>query len=452
MVFDLDGVLFDSKQLHYSAFNQALAELTETEGIDLSDHHQFLDGLPTRRKLDVLATRIGLDEALKTSVYNRKQELTRFALSAVSEDKKLAELLSFIRAQGIPIAVASNSIRATVEEALSSLGVMGLVDLYLGNEDVSNPKPHPEMYWKCMSTFAVMPHETLIFEDSKIGREAALHSGGVLVPVDSRTDLTLGLIERNLEETVTKSVNQQPWVDPKLNVLIPMAGRGSRFEAAGFTFPKPLIEVRGKPMIQKVVENLNIRANFIFLVQAEHYDRYQLKHLLELVSPGCTIIQVDGVTEGAASTTLLARDLINNSSPLLIANSDQQIVWDSSETMYSLQESSYDGGILTFRSTHPKWSFARISEDGSILEVAEKKPISDIATTGIYYWKRGSDYVRSVEDMMTAKDKVNGEYYICPSYNHAIANGLKFRTFEVSEMWGIGTPEDLERYLREADF
>jgi len=176
-----------------------------------------------------------------------------------------------------------------------------------------------------------------------------------------------------------------------------MAGAGSRFEAAGYTFPKPLIEVRGKPMIQVVVENLNIDARYIYIVQKSHYEKYNLDYLLRLVTPRCEIVQIEGVTEGAACTTLLAKEFIDNGDALVIANSDQFVEWNSGETLYSFMADGIDGGIVTFHATHPKWSFAKIDEDGIVTEVAEKKPISDIATVGIYFWKKGSDYVKYSE-------------------------------------------------------
>ena len=151
-----------------------------------------------------------------------------------------------------------------------------------------------------------------------------------------------------------------------------MAGRGSRFESLGYTFPKPLIEVKGKPMIQVVVDNLNIKAKYTFIVQKNHYVKYNLQYLLNLIAPNCNIVQVDGITEGAACTTLLAESFINNDKPLLIANSDQYIKWNSQECLYFFSDKSIDAGILTFKATHPKWSYAKVDKDGFVKEVAEK--------------------------------------------------------------------------------
>jgi len=158
---------------------------------------------------------------------------------------------------------------------------------------------------------------------------------------------------------------------------------------------------------------------------------------------------VDGITEGAACTTLLAKEYINDGSPLLLANSDQYVDWDSNQFLYSMQADGVDGGILTFESIHPKWSFAKLDEDGFVSEVAEKKPISDKATVGIYYWAKGSDYVKYAEQMIANDTRVNGEFYVCPVFNEAVADDKKIKTFHVDKMWGLGTPEDLEVFLND---
>ena len=201
-------------------------------------------------------------------------------------------------------------------------------------------------------------------------------------------------------------------------------------------------------MIKVVTENLNIKANYIYIVQKSHREKYNLDTLLGMVSPGCKIVEVEEITEGAASTTLLAKEYIDNDNPLVMANSDQFIEWDSNEFMYKMSETDCDGGIVTFESTHPKWSFAKVNESGLVTEVAEKNPISNIATVGVYYWKKGSDYVRYAEQMIEKNLRVNNEFYVCPVFNVAIQDNKEIRTFEITKMWGLGTPEDLNTYLR----
>ena len=230
-----------------------------------------------------------------------------------------------------------------------------------------------------------------------------------------------------------------------MNIVVPMAGAGSRFEKAGYTFPKPLIEVKGQPMIAKVVENLNLQGRYIFLVQKAHFEKYDLKNLLNLIAPGCKIVQIEGLTEGAACTVLKAKDLIDNDQPLIISNSDQFIKWNSFETVSSFNDA--DGGILTFKSVHPKHSFAKVDGDGYVTEVAEKNPISNDATVGIYHFKKGSDWVKYAEQMIEKNIRTNNEFYVCPVYNEAIESGLKIKASLVDEMWGMGTPEELNNFL-----
>lgn len=228
-----------------------------------------------------------------------------------------------------------------------------------------------------------------------------------------------------------------------------MAGAGSRFQQQGYKLPKPLIDVNGKPMIRWVVENLNMKANFVFVVQKAHYGQYNLGIILPLIAPGCKIVQTDGLTEGAACTTLLSKEYIDNSDHLLIANSDQFVEWDSCDFMYHMISADADGGILSFRdpSLNPKWSFAKLNEQGNVVEVAEKKPISDIATVGIYYFKRGDEYVRLAEQMISKNIRVNNEFYICPIYNEYVQSNKVIKTKDCSKMWGLGTPEDLSFFL-----
>ena len=315
------------------------------------------------------------------------------------------------------------------------------------NQDVKNPKPNSEMYMRCMIKAGVNPNETLIVEDSHIGRKGAIASGGILCGVKNTTEVAYDKIKKYINESNNEI--KPKWQGGKMNVLIPMAGAGSRFEQVGYTFPKPLIDVTGKPMIQMVTENLNIEAKYIYIVQKEHYEKYNLKYLLNLITNNnCEIVQIDSLTEGAACTTLLAKEFIDNDEPLLIANSDQFVEWDSNEFMYSMVADNVDGGILTFEATHPKWSFAKLGNDGFVSEVAEKKPISNIATAGIYYWAHGSNYVKYAEQMIEKDIRTNNEFYVCPVYNEAIQDGKKVKIFQIEKMWGLGTPEDLEVFLK----
>lgn len=450
IIFDLDGVLLDSRDLHFESLNMALELISPSHVISRPEHLKLFDGLNTRRKLEILSEKYNLDPSLHNQIWNLKQGFTSSLLDNLNSDIELQKMFMLIREHNIAIAVASNSIGETVRKVLAKLGIESLVDFVVANEDVKFSKPFPEAYWKCMIEFGALPSNTVIFEDSEIGRRGALSSGAFLHTLRNRQDLTLGRVEKAIRQLTKGSVNMDSarWKSDVLNILIPMAGAGSRFSDAGFTFPKPLIEVQGKPMIQSVVDNLNIEAQYVFIVQKKDHEKYNLDYLLNLIAPGCKIVVTEGLTEGAACTTLLASEFIDNDQPLLIANSDQLIEWDSSETMYALETSNVDGSILVFNSSHPKWSYARVDSEGFVTEVAEKKPISNLATVGIYYWKKGSDYVKYANQMIEENERINGEFYVCPVYNFAIKDRKSITTRYVDKMWGIGTPEDLDIYLR----
>jgi HAD superfamily hydrolase (TIGR01509 family) len=450
LIFDLDGVLVDTKDIHYNSLNAAL-RTCNYPNINHDEHLARFDGKSTNEKLRMLVEEDRINPTDVAQIAQRKKEFTQSSiLMHIKQNGTMISDFVLLRAQDCKIAVASNAIRETVVACLERLGIINYVDYFVSNEDVKYHKPHPEIYWNCMTRFGATPANTLIVEDSAVGREAALASGAHVLMVDSSYH-SMGWINpifAKLSEIEKDMFKNLPWADTKMNVLIPMAGAGSRFAAQGYTFPKPLIEVRNKPMIQVVVENLNIMANYIFIVQKEHYEKYNLNYLLNLIAPNCKIVQVDGITEGAACTTLLAKQYIDSDDKLIIANSDQFIEWDANKTLYSLTASALDGGILTFKSTHPKWSFAKVDENGFVTEVAEKKPISDDATVGVYYWKHGKDYVKYAEQMIAANKRVNNEFYVAPTFNEAIADGKKFGIRQIENMWGIGTPEDLNYFLQ----
>jgi len=235
-----------------------------------------------------------------------------------------------------------------------------------------------------------------------------------------------------------------------MKILIPMAGEGSRFAKEGYTFPKPLIDVDGKPMIQRVVENLDFDCEYIFLVRNSHLKKYGgLRETLHIITNNrANIVEVEGLTEGAACTALLAKDYINCDDDLLIANSDQIIDYQPQNFNLIKNLTDVDSIVWTFNDVHPKWSFVKTNARGFCTEVAEKKPISDIATCGIYWYRKGSDFVSCAEQMINKNIRVRNEFYIAPVYNELIGQGKTLVPFFVNKMHGIGTPEDLKTYLR----
>ncbi|AGE59680.1 hypothetical protein ATCVTN60342_194R [Acanthocystis turfacea Chlorella virus TN603.4.2] len=439
VIFDLDGVLFDGVDLHFKSFNKALSQVDEKYVISSAEEGKF-NGIPTRMKLQKLTEERGLPEDIHHRVWEKKQQIFFESISSMGQDIQKIRLMSSLKDLGYKIAVASNSIMETVKAVLTRKGLIEYVDLYLSNDDVTHPKPNPEIYTLCVQKLGVAPSECIIVEDSFVGKMAANASGCHVLPVKNPDDVVLERI-LNYITYINNGGDTK-----KLNIVIPMAGLGSRFANVGYTLPKPLIDVNGKPMIQVVVENMNINAHYIFIAMKQHVEQYDIeKTIKEITCDNYTILTVDGLTEGSACTVLKARDIINNDNPMILINSDQYLEWDAYEFLVAAQ--GVDGLISVFEADHPKWSYAKTDDNGYVTEVAEKKVISNLATTGLYYFAKGSQFVRCADTMITKNIRTNNEFYNCPIYNEAILEGAVVKTHGCTKMWGIGTPEDLEVFL-----
>lgn len=442
IIFDLDGILVDTKPLHFEALNCSLGN---KYALSWDEHLKIYDGLPTRRKLELLTKNKGLPTDLYDKVWLDKQQNTKNLLNkTIGFNRSLVNLFCELRVKQYKLFVATNSIKETTKIMLDNIGVLPLLDGYLTNEDVKSPKPHPEIYIRTILESGFLPNECLILEDSIHGVLAAQNSCANVMIIDKLEEVNL----ENIMSEIHKIENPQNGTKKKFpfkgNILIPMAGEGSRFQKAGYVFPKPLIDtINNKPMIQLVVESIGLDGQYIFLVRKEHLEKYNIQQTLNLIAPGCDIVIVDKLTEGAACTTLLAKELINNDLPLIIANSDQYIEWHPEEFLYLMNNQNIDSGILTFKNTHPKWSYAKIDNDGFVTEIAEKNPISTHATVGIYYYKKGSEYVKCTERMIQKNIRTNNEFYVAPVGNQLIENGGKIKIYDVDKMIGCGTPEDL---------
>lgn len=238
----------------------------------------------------------------------------------------------------------------------------------------------------------------------------------------------------------------------KINIVIPMAGLGSRFSEVGYDKPKPFIDVNGKPMIVRVLDNLSYpNAHFILVARKEHLEREKVLVALIEKEYNATFISIDKLTEGTACTVLYARKYINNNLPLLIANSDQIIDISIKDYIDDCFKRNLDGSILTFKDVelNPKWSFAKLDTNDIVVEVKEKEAISEFATVGIYLFNKGSQFIDAAIDMIIENDRVNNEFYTCPVYNYMIKESAKIGIYniEFEAMHGIGTPDDLSLYL-----
>ena len=467
ILFDLDGVLVNSRVLHYETFRAALNFVCPQKDLSWKDHEQEFDGVSTRLKVQKCIEKGYLTEQQGQVLFEKKQQLTQERLpTTIQPRESLKLLLTTLNNQGFRLFCCSNSIRKTVDTTLTLLGVLPLFEATYSNEDVTNPKPSPELYELAMKQCFLNSKECLIVEDSAIGRTAAYASGAHVLEVEDAEDLTATLMQDTLyllgrgEPVYPRTL---PFGKPvTFHVVIPMAGEGSRFREAGFTIPKPFIPVGGKPMIQWVIENMiprsipleHYKLKFHLIVRAAHAKGNQLDQLFwDLPSNvSYTYHTTDGLTEGAACSVLLAEKEINNTDPLLIINSDQYLEWNPDLFYKCLLNPEYDGNILTFYQPDPydlKWSYAKVNKEGLVTEVQEKKWISPYATVGLYGWRKGKDFVRYAKEMIAKNIRVKNEFYVCPVYNEAIEDGQSVRVKLCSGMWGLGVPEDLQKFRTE---
>ncbi len=457
IVFDLDGVLVDSRNLHYEALNKALEEVNPAYVISVEEHLAKYDGLPTNKKLALLSKDKGLPTGFHTQIWKRKQDLTVELISKlIKPNLQQQNLLKELKRRGYRLYCASNSISLTLIEMLKALNILDEFERIYSNEDVIHPKPHPMIYMKCCCDNGLIPCQTMVVEDSPIGRVSATLSGCHVCPVACPHTVTLDVIQNSINTAQTK--NKATTIDTRwhadIQVVIPMAGLGSRFATKGYQHPKPLIPIGApgyeKPMIHWVVENLNINgAKFIFVVRREHLKYTEM--VLKEIAPECKLVVVDETTAGPAASVLLAKEqgFLEDNKPLLIANSDQWLEWDPNAFLY--QSQTVDGSISVFKQTDPndvKWSYVRLNTDGLVDMTREKEVISDLASTGVYYWSKAGDYVKYAKQMIHENYRVNNEFYVCPVYNWAIRDNKKIKVVECKKMWGLGVPDDLDSFMK----
>lgn len=322
VIFDLDGVLVDARELHYEALNRALAKFGFN--ISRSEHLATFDGLPTRRKLDLLTERKGLPKKIHDEIWREKQRQTKLVIKDIFRpDKEQIAMIDRLKEDGLTVSVCSNSVQQTIELMLEKLELLDKIVFFLSNEDVQQAKPHPEIYLRAFLKLGAAPAECLVIEDSHHGRASAYAAGAHLCGVAGPSEVSYERIRESINVangTAAKRRFIPKWQGRGLRVVIPMAGEGKSYQRAGYSFPKPLVDIFGKPMVQWVVENMNTEGQFIFIVLRDHYDQYNLKYLLNLIAPGCEIVSLDKPTQGAAVSVLAAKSLFDDEDPLTIVN------------------------------------------------------------------------------------------------------------------------------------
>ena len=239
----------------------------------------------------------------------------------------------------------------------------------------------------------------------------------------------------------------------KLNVLIPAAGVGSRFKVEGYEDIKPMIKIGCKTMIELAIKSLHLTGDFIFVINKENGQAKEFVKEIKTIVPNAKIIEIDYLTEGPASTALLASEYINNDNPLVIANCDQIMEWGDDEFFNIINETNKDGLVVTYNVLTEKNSYVKLDDEGNAIKFAEKQIISEYSLNGIHFWKKGSEFVSSAESMINKNIRVNNEFYIAPTYNEMVNENKKIGVYHIdkSKHWSVGTPDDLEKYLKHAN-
>lgn len=231
---------------------------------------------------------------------------------------------------------------------------------------------------------------------------------------------------------------------------MPMAGKGTRL--LGYdSYPKPLIEVLGKSIVEWAVETLRLDGNYIFCCKKEHIEKYDIDKKLKKIVPNCKIVLIDYQTRGTVESILEARNLINNDDELIISDTDHYLDWDPNFFNKQIRTKKIDGCVMVFSEEYDskKASYVKIDENGIVTESAEKNPISKIATVGLHYFKKGSDFVRYSDEMIEKDIKYNNEFYVTPVYNLFAQHKKKIIIHPIKKMWALGSPDELDLFLKE---
>lgn len=431
IIFDLDGVIVDTENLHYECLTEALS-IYDLK-IDKQEYEN-LSGVGTLKRLKKLLPNI--NETTLQEIYTLKGRLTIEKSKNLHLNDGAVEIIKYAKSTGLKLALASNARKDFVDFILRHFNIDKHFQFVISADSITTSKPNPEIFQIAMSQIGLKPEETIIIEDSLAGLQAAFSSGANVLSVSPNKPLSL--------DRFLQAANFQF----KPIILIPMAGMGSRFLDAGYEKPKPLIDVGGMSMIEKVISCVDSNADYVFIYQKQHNKNNQMVETIKNLKPGSKVIELDGLTDGAARTVLTAQDIIDERRPLIVVNSDNFIEWDFNRFLAHALHHELDGSIAIFASDrNPKWSFAKVNEDGLVLEVAEKNPISEYATAGVYYWDKAKYFFEGANAMIEKDIRVNNEYYVCPVYNENIESNQKIGCYFIDKMWGLGTPEDLQLFL-----
>ena len=453
IVFDLDGVLVDSRDLHYEALNMAIAQEAGAQYvITRHEHEHVYDGLSTNQKLRLMTLAKELPIELHKPIWARKQALTdQLVAEQLKPTAHVTELLRTLKACGYPVAVASNCIASSVKNILTSIGLLHFVDARYSNEDVPYAKPSPDIYQKACASFGLQPCSVLVVEDSVKGFEAALRAGCHLLKVGGTHDVNCANLFRRLQEVEAA---------PKpITVVIPLAGPSSQAwldgpETPPCEVPVFLTDVRGRSLLEWAVSSirsLRFPMRFIFVVKEEQARVLKLESLCVKAAgfEPTTVVKLRSETLGALKTVLAARNLIPLDAPLLIFDGSHVVQWGSGASVDDMLSTCHDSAVTVFSSNDPRWSYVRTASNSrTVLELHEKIAVSNLACSGLYFSRRAADFMAAA-DAVVAKDvRTRGLFFVAPTYNEVIAQGSNVEACSVEQAWSLRSAAEAGSFAR----
>lgn len=456
VVFDLDGVLVESRDLHYEALNRALEEEAGKECvISREEHTHVYDGLSTNQKLKMLEVAKGLPSDLHQNVWDKKQAYTESLVNEMLGPlDHILNTITALKKMSLPVCVASNCIRSSVKTILTQIGLMPYVDVFLSNEDVKNAKPNPDIYEKACSIFGVSPSETLVVEDSTIGFEAASRAGCHMLRVSNPHDVT--------ESSVKSRIQELECLTEEVTIVLPLAGPYPEIWQAreASEMPLYLTDVSGESVLELIGKSLSTRryvANYIFVVKEAVSKAYDVDALCAKAVDYAPLKIVKTKTDTLSSLHTILQipaEYIPDNVPLLVADGHHIPVWKDGESLDNILGSHSAGALTVVQATNPRFSYVRLSFDkrskegpSRVVEVAmEGRPTSDLACSGLYYFKRASDLREAAKTVIGTNQRWLGRFFTAQLYNELVQNGLEVEALQLKNYWSLRTVDEIERY------
>lgn len=457
VIFDLDGVLVESCDLHYEALNQALLEVAGSSFVISREEHLFIyDGLSTNQKLHMLTESKDLDPKLHKAVWQRKQDLTEeMVKTTLGPSDHILEAISGLKKNGFAVAVASNCIRSSVKTILETIDVMRFIDVYVSNEDVENAKPAPDIYLKACKSFCVDPSEALVVEDTVKGFEAASRAGCSMLRVKDPNDTTISAAMNRIRELELPS--------QKITVVVPLAGPTPEMWLQGRTgncseAPVFLADAAGRPTLYWIMDSLRSRRyqlQYVFLIKATQSRQFQLEALcaaaVDYQPFKVELVKRD--TLGSLQTILqCSPDIVPSDSPLLIADGHHLVDWGRG-SIDDLLSSPADGSIAVNLSSDPRDSYVSLLP-GDTLETAvaeihiERNPVSQLACSGLYFYRKAADFWEAANHLVSQNQRSRGVFYTAPTFNDMISEGKRVDAVKVVKSWSLQSASEVRDFTR----